>query len=146
MRFLAHGPMGTEIAPGIGTALVPPITRTYAGWSSRGQVVGQPGTQRIPMPNPAAVENSGSALASTGFHRSVDSPPYFLPCLYWEADTDKEKFPGSVFSDNQMPVPANRAPNVIKASPYLTRLGGQRQVYQPQVVQRWRGMKGTLNG
>lgn len=100
------------------------------------------------MPIPPAIGNSVIALAATGDSRSVDSPGYILPPLYWEADPpqEKEKFPGSVFSDNQMPVPANRAPNVIKASPYLQRLGGQRQVYQPQVVQRWRGMKGTLNG
>lgn len=146
MRFFVHAP--TNGVPPLGAVLTPSMTRTYAGWSSRGQIYGQPGTQAIPAPNPAAIMDTPMALANTGDSRSFDSPPFWYPSIYYEAapPEQKEKFPASVFSDNQMPVPAVRAPNVIEFSNYKARKGGQRQVYQPQVVQTWRGMKGTANG
>lgn len=145
MRFYVHAPT-QGVAPHIGSALTPRMNRTYAGWSSRGPIYGQPGTQAVRIDGIA--EQPGPDLASGGTRHSGTAPDVIFPSLYWEASPawDKEKFPGSVFSDNQMPVPAVRAPNVIKAAPYVSRKGGQRQVYQPQVVQTWRGMKGTSNG
>jgi len=141
MRFLVHAP--SKGVPPLGAVLTPSMTRTYAGWSSRGQIYGQPGTQAIPAPTPSATPQNNVGLAASGTHRSSDAPDHWYPALYWEANDPKEHAPVSIKSDNQMPVPAKRAPNVILADPYRSRKGGQRQVVQPQVVQVWRGMKGT---
>jgi hypothetical protein len=146
MRFLVHAP--TNGVPPLGTVLTPSMTRTYAGWSSRGKVYGQPGTQAVPVQDPAAIREDVNSYAAVGQFSTHCAPNFIYPPLYWEADSpqDKEKFPGSVFSDNQLPVPALRPPNRLVFDPYRSRKGGQRQVYQPQVVQVWRGMKGTANG
>ena len=144
-RYYVHAPTKGVLAH-IGSVLTPRMTRTYAGWSSRGQIYGQPGTQAVPIFG--VMEQPGPDLASVGISHSHSAPNVIYPALYWEAapPTQKEKAPISVFSDNQMPIPARRAPNVLKSDPYRARKGGQRQVYQPQVVQTWRGMKGTANG
>jgi hypothetical protein len=146
MRFTVHAP--TDGVPPLGSVMTPSLTRTYAGWSSRGRIVGRPGTVKIPMGDPAAVRENVVALASGGTIMTWYAPNYILPSQYWEAEPGplKEHAPVSRLSDNQMPIPARRAPNVIVHSPYVARKGGQRQVYQPQVVQSWRGMKGTSNG
>lgn len=142
-RYVVHAP--DKGVPPLGAVLTPSMTRTYAGWSSRGKVYGQPGTQAIPVSDPAAIPRGTQNLAAGGVFNTQCAPDLIYPPLYWEADApqDKEKFPGSVFSDNQMPVPARRAQNVYVFNPYRSRKGGQRQVTQPQVVQTWRGMKGT---
>lgn len=142
-RFTVHAP--TKGVPPLGSVLTPRMTRTYAGWSSRGRVFGRPGTMGVPVADPAAIREDVNSLAAVGTFSTSCAPNVIFPALYWEADLpeDKEKFPGSVFSDDQMPVPAGRPANVIVADPYKARHGGQRQVIQPQVVQSWRGMKGT---
>ena len=139
-RFLVHAPV--KGVPPLGTVLTPSMTRTYAGWSSRGKVYGQPGTRGIPVGDPAAIREDINSLASVGTFFTGCAPNVIFPPLYWEADdpTDKEHFPGALKSDHQMPVPAGRPGNYIVANPYKARHGGQRQVTQPQVVQRWRGM------
>jgi len=141
-RFLVHAP--TKGVPPLGTVLTPSMTRTYAGWSSRGKVYGQPGTQGIPVRDPAAIREDVNSLAAVGTFFTGCAPNVIFPPLYWEADSpaDKEHFPGSLKSDDQMPVPAGRPGNYITANPYKARHGGQRQVVQPQVIQRWRGMNG----
>jgi hypothetical protein len=144
VRYLVHAP--TKGVPYLGSVLTPRMTRTYAGWSSRGEIYGQPGTQAIGINGPEGMHSGINDLATTGTSRSIDAPNVIYPPLYWEASKVKEHAPVARISDNQMPVPAKRAPNVLVSSPYLARQGGQRQVYQPQVVQSWRGMKGTANG
>lgn len=146
MRYTVHAP--TNGVPPLGSVMTPHMNRTYAGWSSRGKIYGQPGTQGIYMPDPAAVREDINSYAAVGQFSTHMAPNVIYPPLYWENDApqDKEKFPCSVWSDDQMPVPAVRPPNVLVYSPYIARKGGQRQVYQPQVVQTWRGMKGTANG
>lgn len=142
-RYFVHAP--ARGVPPLGSVMTPPMTRTYAGWSSRGKIHGAPGTKPVPAPDPSAIREDVNSFATMGQFSTLYAPNVIFPPLYWEAESpaDKEKFPGSVFSDNQMPVPAKRAPNVIVAKPYRARKGGQRQVTQPQVVQRWRGLRGT---
>lgn len=139
MRFFVHAP--TDGVPPLGTVMTPRMTRTYAGWSSRGPIHGQPGTQSVPAPKPAVL-HSPISLVNVGQFYSDCAPDVIYPALYWEASPpqQKEHAPVSRLSDNQMPIPANRAPNIIKASPYRSRKGGQLQVEQPLVIQRWRGM------
>jgi hypothetical protein len=143
-KFLVHAP--TQGIPPIGSVLTPRLTRTYAGWSSRGRIYGQPGTQAVVAPDPEAIREDVNSLVSVGQFMTSYAPNIIYPPLYWENDFPKEKFPGSVFSDNQMPVPAQRPGNVLVFDPYRSRKGGQRQVVQPQVVQVWRGMRGTTGG
>lgn len=130
------------VPPSLGAAVTPQITRTYAGWSSRGRIFGQPGTMGIPIPDPAAVREDVTALASIGAFWTYSAPNVIFPPLYWENDAplDKEHFPGARISDDQMPVPAGRAKGRLPQDAYKARHGGQRQVVQPQVVQTWKGM------
>lgn len=144
MRFVTYAP--TDGRRSVGAALAPTMTRTYAGWSSRGKVFGQPGTMGVQAPNPAAIPyNEKTAMASAGgFFASQNAPDLIFPAIYYEADSprQKEKFPGSINSDNQMPVPAQIGRKSYTIGAYKPRLGGQRQVPQPQVVQRWLPMRG----
>jgi hypothetical protein len=126
----------------MGSAMTPFLTRPAAAWSSRGCIHGSPGTEKISAPFPSAVSQHYLGLMNAGTHRSSDSPPQLFPSLYYLVGSDQEHAPVSRISDNQMPVPAVRAPNVIIAKPYQSRKGGQRQVVQPQVVQRFPGMYG----
>jgi hypothetical protein len=148
-RYFVHAPSrGVPALSGNESALTPPMVRTYAGWSSRGKIHGSPGTEPIPVADPAATREDVNSMATMGTFSTLYAPNVIFPPLYWEADSpaDKEKFPASVFSDDQMPVPAARPSNVIVAKPYVSRKGGQRQVTQPQVVQKWRGLRGTPSG
>lgn len=136
-RYIVHAPVNG--VPPLGSVMTPHVTRTYAGWSSRGRIHGAPGTQGIPMSDPSAVREDMNSYAAVGQFSTINAPNVIYPPLYWEAEPplEKEKFPGSVFSDNQMPVPALRPGYKIPAQPYKARHGGQRQVVQPQVVQRF---------
>lgn len=140
MKFLVHAPVNGT--PPLGSVLTPSMTRTYAGWSSRGPIFGQPGTMAVYVPDPAAVRENVNSLAAVGQFSTACAPNVIFPSIYFEnaAPLEKEKAPVSRISDNQMPMPALRAPNVVVSNQYRQRLGGQRQVYQPQVVQIWRPM------
>lgn len=137
MRYLVHVP--TKGVPPLGSVMTPHMTRTYAGYTSRGKIHGAPGTQGIPMPDPSATREDVNSLASVGQFSTACAPNIIYPSLYWENDAplDKEKFPGAVFNDDQMPVPALRPGYKIPALAYRPRHGGQSQVVQPQVVQLW---------
>lgn len=140
MRYTTLAP--THGVPHLGSAIMPRLTRTFAGWSSRGRISGSPGTTAIPIKGPEALHQSTNDLANVGAYYSRVAPNVIYPSIYYENDAalHKEHAPVSRLSDNQMPVPATRAPNVIVASPYRSRKGGQRQVQQPQVVQKFPGM------
>lgn len=144
MRFITYAP--TRGARQIGAALAPTMTRAYGSWSSRGRIFGQPGTMGVHAPNPAAIPSKEkTAMASAGgFFASENAPDLIFPAVYYENDRplNKEKFPGALRSDNQMPVPAQLGRRMYTQGAYKPRLGGQRQVPQPQVVQRWLPMRG----
>lgn len=144
MRYLVHAP--TKGVPHLGSAITPHLTRTPTGRVSNGRIHGAPGTQVIPVDDPAAVREDINSLAAVGQFSSANAPNYILPAIYFENDAplDKEKFPASVFSDNQMPVPALRPGSRIPANPYLARHGGQAQVVQPQVVPQFPKWVGGL--
>lgn len=91
-------------------------------------------------------DESLAAMASVGAFSSKHAPNVIYPSIYFENDPPLQKqVPSvSVFSDNQMPVPAGRPQNTLVFSPYIPRHGGQRQVGQPQAVQTWRPGRGTI--
>lgn len=136
-RYVVYAP--TNGVPPLGSVMTPHLNRTPSTWSSSGRVHGAPGTQMIPAPDPSAIREDVNSLASVGQFSTACAPNAIWPAIYFENDAplDKEKFPGSVFSDNQMPVPALRPGHKVPAKPYVARKGGQRQVVQPQVVQRF---------
>jgi hypothetical protein len=134
VKYLVHAPTNGT-APPLGAALTPSMTRTYAGWSSRGQIFGQPGTMGIPVSDPAAIREEVNSMASMGQFSSQWAPDIIFPPLYYEAGNPHEHAPVSRISDDQLPVPAGRPQNVLVYAPYRARKGGQRQVVQPQVVQ-----------
>lgn len=140
MRYYVHAP--TNGVPYLGSVMTPPMNGAAIAWQSRGQVTGSPGIRAIPAPVPGGIPQSGPRRDGAGDSRSSDSPPYWFPSVYYYGGNRDEKYPVSINSDNQLPMPALRAPNVIVANPLRTRKGGQRQVRQPQVVQTWRGMYG----
>lgn len=145
MRFFVHAP--TDGVPFLGSVMTPSLTRP-ATTQSRGRVYGQPGTQLIPVPN-SNLERGLNTRANGGVFDTSVCPQVIAPSLYWEAGNaygDHEHAPVSRRSDNQIPVPALRAPNVIVYKAYTARKGGQRQVTQPQVVQRFPGLRGTPSG
>lgn len=146
MRFMTYAPTNGTAPPGIGAALSPHMNRTYAGWSSRGQIFGQPGTMAIPVSDPPAIREDVNSMATMGAFSSNWAPNFIFPSIYFENNNPKERAPVARISDDQMPVPAGRPTSLVLFSLYRQRLGGQRQVFQPQVVQSWRGMKGTPNG
>ena len=143
-RYFVHAP--TKGVPPLGSVLTPTMTRSAGSWSSRGKIHGAPGTQGIPVQDPAAVREDVNSLANTGQFSTSCAPNVIFPSLYWEADFPKEHAPVSVFSDNQMPIPAIASAKFYTMNPFKARKGGQRQVRQPQVVQRWAGMNGSLSG
>jgi hypothetical protein len=145
MRFFVHAP--TDGVPYVGSVMTPPLTRPATS-QSRGRVYGQPGTQAIYVPN-SDLHRGLNTLANNGVFNTSVSPQVIFPSLYYEAGNEygnHEHAPVSRCSDNQMPVPALRAPNVIVFKAYTSRKGGQRQVTQPQVVQRFPGLRGTASG
>lgn len=130
----------------IGTALTPPMHGAARAWMSAGRVYGQPGTQAVPAPSPTFPRGT-SDLASGGRFYSTNVPNVWFPRLYHEADQPKEHAPVSRISDNQIPVPANTAAGtLISRAAYVARIGGRRQIAQPQVIQRWPGLRGTAGG
>jgi hypothetical protein len=137
MRYLVQT---TETSRHIGSALTPPYAPPAVGWQSCGEISGHPGTYAITAPAPH-IEQSRAAQASMGRHRSSDAPNVIFPSLYWYASNPQKHAPVSRVSDNQMPVPAVRPATVIIASPLKTRKGGQRQIVQPQVIQKFPGLK-----
>lgn len=142
-RYMVLAP--THGSPNLASVLTPTLTRTPQSWSSRGTIFGSPGTTAIAAPPPAAIKAGVNELASGGKFYSNNAPNVIYPSQYYLTGP-QEHAPVSRISDDQMPVPAVRAPNIIVAAPYRQRLGGQRQVVQPQVVQKWLGMRGTNNG
>lgn len=131
----ATGP-GPGAPTALGSWLVPGLTPYAGGWSSRGTVDGQPGTQGIPAPKPGGVPQDYSRR----LHGSADAPDVIFPALYHQRIPDNPALAGpvSVVSDNMMPVPARdpRGLPWIAATP-PPRLGGQGQVTQPYVIQSW---------
>ena len=139
IAYLAPGATSTAMTP------VPALDgRGFGPWSGKSQVEGQPGTMGVPaglpdfgdaglVVNGASVRGGGGGYAQgSGTMRSGA----WYPSLYWLRHLDGSTLtnPGqgpSVYSDNQMPVPAadpmGRAAVLARPPVFL----GQQQVYNP---------------
>lgn len=97
MRFRTLGPIRR-----LGAAALPVPAKDAHAYQSRGPIVGQPGTQGVPAPKPAAVPQDWSRR----LHGSSDAPEVIFPSLYYYGREAMTYAPVSVLSDNQLPVPA----------------------------------------
>jgi len=121
----------------IRAALLPVPAVDAGAWQSRGPISGSPGITRIPAVAPLPrVDSELTALANAG---NIGLPSsafnYWLPGVYyaWPAS----RAPVSVFSDNQMPVPAidpRGLPAVVMPGPVMQ---GQRQTSTPRVAPKF---------
>lgn len=120
MRITTLGP-----AARLGGAILPVPARDARAYQTWGTVFGAPGTVPIPAPLPAGTPQF---YAFTALHRSSDAPPWWRPAIYFQRLVNATRPNVSVYSDNQMPVPARTGsgrPAVMLRRPTFLR---QRQV------------------
>ena len=132
MRITTQGPAGR-----LGAAALPIPARDARAYQSRAIIDGQPGTQAIAAPRPAAVPQDWSVR----LHNSAQAPEVWYPSVYFERPP-LERAPVSVLSDNQMPVPALTAtgrPFIASVRPTFL---GQTQVGQPRVAVSYPWLRG----
>jgi hypothetical protein len=106
-------------------------------------IVGQPGTQAIPSPKPAALPN-GPLMRSA--QPSYNSPDVFNPAIYYTRIQDMGP-PVRWVSTNEVPVPAK----IVILKPGVAyrpaRFGGLRQVSWPPAPQVWQNInQGAVSG
>lgn len=130
------GPDDRRASVKIAAALLPVPAHDAGAWQSRGQVSGSPGTARIPAPPPNVPANNRVAQAQTGWIGLPSSDfSYWRPAVYYTWPASRVKV--SVFSDNQMPVPAvNPAGHPVVAMPGPVMLN-HFQVPNPRVASRF---------
>lgn len=98
------------------------------------EIYGQPGTMGVPSPRPAATRGLVSQQGTT--QPSSCAPDYIFPSIYYTTPRGMHP-PVGLLRQNEMPVPAvgiYRLPSVLQRR---RRTGGQQQVGQPAIVQRW---------
>lgn len=132
MRVFSNGPTGR-----LGPAILPVPAAIGEAYQSWGQVTGMPGTVNIPAPYPAAVRQGVEYWTSDPFRMSSSAPPVWRPGIYYQP---KLAAPPnvSVYSDNQMPVPAlgpTGKPAIAAQSPGWQL--GQKQVGQPMNLPKY---------
>ena len=113
-------------------------TLTWAGApATNGQnvVQGCPGTMRIPSPRPAAMDDS--MLGGPNNQPSSQAPDWFLPSIYIARVNSSLRFPGKVFGDNALPVPAVNVGRTAIQSQHRTRLGGRTATASLRPFTQW---------
>ena len=128
----------------LGGAMIPVPAMGASAFQSRGAGVTWYGPNNvIPAPRPAGVPQDRSGMRGMGGDsRSSDSPNWWTPNIYYMRELASPPNV-SVYSDNQLPVPAidpRGLPSVTMARP---RLGGQFQQQTPKVVQFFKNMGGA---
>jgi hypothetical protein len=125
MRVFSNGPSGR-----LGPAILPVPAAMAQAYQSWGRVVGMPGTDLIPAPYPAAVPQGVEYWSSDPLGMSSQAPPVWRPGIYYQPELAAPPNV-SVYSDNQMPVPAlgpSGKPAIAARRPVFLR---QKQVGQP---------------
>lgn len=142
-RFAALGASG-RAGLKLRAGLLPIPAAGAQSFQSRGPVYGSPGTTRIPAPAPLPwTDSSLAAYANAG---NIGEPSmkfaWWTPGLYWvRIPENGSRSPVSVFSDNQMPVPAvdpRGRPGVVMPGPIML---GQTQVANPRVAPKYHDIK-----
>lgn len=132
------------VVPGAtSSAFVPVPAATTAVVAYKGDVIGQPGTLGIPAA-PSDFGTAGQTVngvsvrgAGSGYSQgSGTMPPVWYPQLYFERRLT-ETPEVSIYSDNQMPVPAADPRGVAARMARPAQFMGQAQLTQPKAMPKW---------
>lgn len=158
MKFTAYGPPpqregaypSQQPQPTVqaGSWLIPAPAQGFGSWSSMGRRHGQPGTEQVQAPAPAAVQED-HAYPQGSQRSSRYAPEVIYPALYYQENSEQigpNGSPGTLYntsqvayvSDNALPLPAvdpRGLPAVMATPP--PKVGGQGLVTQPYAVQNW---------
>lgn len=105
-------------------AFMPGLTRGGAPVSNGQNIIdGAPGTVPIPSPRPAAL-NDGE-LGGPYNQPSAVAPDVFYPALYTFRANPSVHFPGKLFGDSVVPVPAINLGRTALQTQHRFRLGGR---------------------
>lgn len=128
---IPSGGRGAAFTPGV----VENATSATAGIE---QVIGYPGTQRVPVDPPAAVEGIVSHDPDT--QPSANAPDWITPPIYVVTPRGGSPWAYLRYWDHPDPVPIipGYCPNVVPGNAiFRTRKGGRKNVHQPYVNPRW---------
>ena len=127
--------------PGVDSSAFVPVPaldgRGLGPYAVKQYVNGQPGTQGIPVESIEIMATTNGLHTWSGYSGgSAMMPPVWYPQLYYEPVlSETPQF--SIYSDNQMPVPAadprGRAAVLARPPVFL----GQSQLRQPQRLPKW---------
>lgn len=128
------------------SAFVPVPAGTTARVAYKSVVTGQPGTQGVPaaMPELAGMVN-GQRVSSGYSGGSSWMPPVWYPQLWFERQLS-EIPQVSVYSDNQMPVPAADPRGVAARMARPPVFLGQAQLQQPKGLPKWANWVPSMKG
>jgi hypothetical protein len=98
-------------------------------------ISGAPGTIPIPSPRPAALDDS--ALGGPFNQPSAVAPNWFLPTLYTFHANPSVHFPGKLFGDNVVPVPAVNQGRSPLQWQHRVRLGGRTATRAVRPFTQW---------
>jgi hypothetical protein len=123
-------------------AFVPVPASTTAVVRFKQEVTGQPGTQAIPagladFPGGQVVNGLPVRGAGSGYNQGSNTmPPVWYPQLYYERGLS-ETPEVSIYSDNQLPVPAMDPRGVAARMARPPQFLGQAQVTQSKAMPKW---------
>jgi hypothetical protein len=86
-------------------------------------VTGAPGTVRVPVSRPPAMDDS--SLGGAYNQPSACAPNWILPSIYVAHANNSLRFPGKIKSDNPMPIPAINVTRTAAQTQHKTRIGGR---------------------
>lgn len=105
-------------------AFLPGLTpQGTASTNGQNEVYGCPGTMAVASPRPAALTDS--QLGGPYNQPSSVAPNVFYPSIYYAIVNKTLRFPGRLWSDAVLPVPAGRSGRTAQQTQYRVRVGGR---------------------
>jgi hypothetical protein len=117
-------------------AFSPGLTQGGASATNgQNKVIGMPGTVPVPSPAPPALDDS--ALGGPFNQPSKVSPDVFYPSIYYNPPNPSLHFPGQVFGDNVLPVPAVAQGRYPLQWQHRSRIGGRTTTTSNRPFTQW---------
>lgn len=120
----------------------PAATGTSAT-NGQNEIVGMPGTMRVPSPRPAALQDG--ELGGPYNQPSAVAPNWFLPSIYFARPNNTMHFPGKLLCDNVLPVPAVNQGRYIPIQNHRVRVGGRTATASLRPFTQWPTYGGRYN-
>lgn len=120
-----------------------PIIGGAPATNGQNQVYGAPGTVRIPSPSPPALNDS--ELGGPFNQPSRVAPNWFLPSIYTGLPNSTLHFPGRVFGDSVVPVPAVIQGRSALQTQHRWRIGGRTATTAVRPFTQWPTYSGRGN-